>query len=36
MSQEYTDSFAIDALADEAGGYFMPPTDEAIRHTELF
>ena len=35
MSKEYTDSFLIDALADEAGGYFMPPTDENIRYTEL-
>ena len=35
MSKEYTDSFLIDALAEEAGGYFMPPTDENIRYTEL-
>ena len=35
MSKEYTDSFLIDALAEEAGGYFMPPTDETVRYTEL-
>ena len=35
MSQEYTDSFVIDALAEDAGGYFMPLTEEAIQYTEL-
>lgn len=35
MNQEVSDYSAIDALADEAGGYFAIPSEEDIRYTEL-
>ena len=35
MNQEFSDYFAIDALADEAGGYFAITSEEDIRYTEL-
>lgn len=35
MNQEFPDYSVIDALADEAGGYFAIPSEEDIRYTEL-
>ena len=35
MSQDLEKRFAIDVLADEAGGYFAPPSDDDIRYMDL-
>lgn len=35
MNQDFSDYYAIDALADEAGGYFAIPSEEDIQYTEL-
>ena len=35
MNQNFSDYYAIDALADEAGGYFAIPSEEDIQYTEL-
>lgn len=35
MKQKLEERFAIDVLADEAGGYFAPPSQEDIRYMDL-
>ena len=35
MSQDLEKRFAIDVLADDAGGYFSPPSDDDIRYMDL-
>ena len=35
MNQEFQDYSVIDALADEAGGYFAIPSEEDKRYMEL-
>lgn len=35
MNQEFPDYSVIDALADEAGGYFAIPSEEDIHYMEL-
>ena len=35
MSQDLEKRFAIDVLADEAGGYFAPPSDDDIRYMDI-
>jgi hypothetical protein len=33
---ELLKQYEIDVLADEAGGYFSPPTEEGLAYTDLF
>jgi hypothetical protein len=35
MSGQLEKEYAIDVLADEAGGYFTPPTKEDMAYTDL-
>ena len=35
MSQDLEKRYAIDILADEAGGYFAPPSEENMRYIDL-
>lgn len=35
MSKQLEKEYAIDVLADEAGGYFAPPTEEDMAYTDL-
>lgn len=36
MSMELKEQYQIDVLADEAGGYVSPPTQEGQEYTDLF
>lgn len=36
MSLELKEQYQIDILADEAGGYVSPPTQEGLEYTDLF
>ena len=35
MNQELEERYAIDVLAEEAGGYFAPPSEEDLRYMDL-
>ena len=35
MNRDLKERYAIDVLAEEAGGYFAPPTEESLQYTEL-
>ena len=35
MSERLNDKYAIDVLADEAGGYFAIPTEAELQYTDL-
>ena len=35
MSKQLENEYTIDILADEAGGYFAPPTEEDMAYTDL-
>lgn len=35
MSKQLEKEYAMDALAGEAGGYFVPPTEEDVAYTDL-
>lgn len=35
MSETTKDRYAIDDLAEQAGGYFVPPREDDIRYMEL-
>ena len=36
LQDELREQYRIDDLADEAGGYVSPPTEEGLAYTDLF
>jgi hypothetical protein len=35
VSQQLNERYAIDILAEEAGGYFAPPSEESLQYLDL-